>query len=257
MFSLQGKNAFITGGRRGIGRAVAVRFIQAGARVVIADIEDGSDVAEEIGATFVGVNVGNEESVAGALAQAAERFGGRLDIVCNNAGVGDIGPKIEETEQWLIEKVTRINQWGVLYGLKHAPAHMNDGGSIINTSSAAAFKSMIGTAVYSAAKKAVLSLTSMSALELGGRSIRVNAVCPGYIDTDMGSGDEGENLSKALKALGRIGTIDDITGVFHFLAADESAYITGQSIIVDGGMMAGPPAQLLKQIIGRDRTIGE
>ena len=257
MFSLQGKNAFITGGRRGIGRAVAMRFIQAGAQVVIADIEDGTRAAKEIGATFVTVDVGNEESVAGALAQAAGRLGGRLDIVCNNAGVGDIGPKIEETEQWLIEKVTRINQWGVLYGLKHAPAHMNDGGSIINTSSGAAFKSMIGTAVYSAAKKAVLSLTGMAALELGPRRIRVNAVCPGYIDTDMGSGDEGENLSKALAALGRIGSTDDIAGVFHFLAADESAFITGQSIIVDGGMMAGPPAQLLMQIIGRDRTIGE
>ena len=257
MFSLQGKTAFITGGKRGIGRAVAARFIQAGARVVIADIEDGARVAEEIGATFVTVDVGNEKSLARALAETVDFLGARLDIVCNNAGVGDIGPKIEETEQWLIEKVTRINQWGVLYSLKHAPAHMNDGGSIINTSSAAAFKNMIGTAVYSAAKKAVLSLTSMSALELGPRRIRVNAVCPGYIDTDMGSGDEGENLSNALTALGRIGSTDDIAGVFHFLAADESAYITGQSIVVDGGALAGPPAQLLMKIIGRDRTIGQ
>ena len=257
MFSLEGKNAFITGGMRGIGQAVAKRFIKAGAKVVIADIADASRVAEEIGATYVKVDVGNEDSVAEALKAATELLDGKLDIACNNAGVGDIGPKIEETELALIEKVTRINQWGVMYGLKHAPKHMNDGGSIINTSSAAAYLNVIGTAVYSAAKKAVVSMTEMSALELGGRGIRVNAVCPGYIETDMGSGDEGQKLSQMFTALGRQGTTDDIVGVFHFLAADESAYITGQSIIVDGGWLAGPTAQLLMQVIGRDRTIGE
>ena len=257
MFSLENKKAFITGGASGIGRAVAERFIRAGAAVVIADIRDGTSIAEGIGAKFQHVDVGNEASVAAALQGAVGLLGGKLDIVCNNAGVGDIGPKIEETEQSLIEKVTRINQWGVMYGLKHAPANMNDGGSIINTSSLAAFKATIGTGVYSATKKAVLSMTEMSALELGSRRIRVNAICPAYIATDLGSGDEGDKLSEMFTALGRKATTDDIVGIFHFLAAAESSYITGQAIIADGGWSAGPPAQLLMKIIDRDRTIGE
>jgi len=257
MFSLENKNAFITGGASGIGRAVAERFINAGAAVVISDIRDATAVAEDIGAKFQQVDVGSEDSIVAALQGAVEQLGGKLDIVCNNAGVGDIGPKIEETEQSMIEKVTRINQWGVMYGLKHAPAMMNDGGSIINTSSLAALKATIGTAVYSAAKKAVLSMTEMSALELGGRGIRVNAICPAYVETELGSGEEGDKMSAMFTALGRKARVEEITGVFHFLAAAESAYITGQAIVVDGGWSAGPPAQLLMKIIGRDRTIGE
>ena len=252
MFSLEGKTAFITGGAGGIGLAVAQRFIDAGARVIIADIIDGTKVADEIGAIYLPIDTGNEESVTCALQSAEIKLEMRLDIVCNNAGVGDIGFKIEDTETALIEKVTRINQWGVLYGLKHAPKHMNDAGSIINTASMAAVVSKIGSVVYSAAKRAVLSMTEMSALELGKRGIRVNAVCPAYIATAMGSGEEGVKLAKAFTAFGRVGMVEDLVGVYHFLAADESSYMTGQTLMIDGGWSCGPTAQLLQQIIGRD-----
>jgi NAD(P)-dependent dehydrogenase (short-subunit alcohol dehydrogenase family) len=249
MFSLQGKSAFITGAAGGIGLAVAIRFIEAGAEVVVSDIVDGSQAADEIGAHFVSIDVSSEESVAEALERATGLVG-TLDIVVNNAGVGDVGPTLEESPQALIERTTAINQWGVLYGLKHAPSQMNDGGSIINTSSLAAIVNLPGNGVYSAAKRAVLSLTEMSALELGHRGIRVNAVCPGYVETALGSAEEGDALCEAFTALGRKATTDDVVGLYHFLASDESSYITGQAINVDGGWTCGPTSALLEQVIG-------
>jgi 3alpha(or 20beta)-hydroxysteroid dehydrogenase len=250
MFSLSGKRAFVTGGTSGIGRAVAEAFIAHGATVVIADITDGTTVANDIGARFVSVDVSNEDSVKRGLREAAELCGGNFDTVVLNAGVGDVGPTFEETDQTLIEKVTKINHWGVLYGLKHAPTHMNDGGSIISTSSMAAFINLPGSGVYSAGKRAVTSMTEMAALELGDRGIRVNCVCPGYTATAMGSGEEGKRLCEAFTALGRVATVDDMAGVYVFLASNASAYMTGQSLKVDGGWGCGPTETLLELVTG-------
>jgi len=249
MFSLQDKAAFITGAAGGIGFAVAQRFTEAGARVAIADIVDGSFAASEIGAHFLSIDVSDEASVARAIEEASTLVG-RLDIVVNNAGVGDVGPTLEETPEELVRRTTSINQWGVLYGLKHAPRHMNDVGSIINTSSLAAVVSIAGNGVYSAAKRAILSYTEISALELGHRGIRVNAVCPGYVDTALGSAEEGDALCEAFTPLGRKATTDDVVGLYHFLASDESSYITGQAINVDGGWSCGPTRALLERVIG-------
>lgn len=254
MFSLQGKNAVVTGAAGGIGRAVAERFIAAGARVAITDIIDGQAVADDIGARFLHMDVGSEDSVARGLEQAREELG-LLDIVVNNAGVGDVGTLLADTPAEVFERITRVNQWGVFYGLKHAPAHMSDGGSIINTSSLAAIIKMAGSGAYSASKAAVVSLTRMAALELGRRGIRVNAVCPGYIDTALGSGDEGQVLSEQFTALGRKGTPADLVGTFHFLASDESSYLTGQALIVDGGWSCGPSPQILETLLGSN-TVG-
>lgn len=252
MFDLAGKVTFITGGARGIGRAVAERFIAAGAHVTIADFIDAEDVAKEIGAAYVRVDVSDEDSVAAALGKAAGS--GKLDIVINNAGVGEVGETFEQVSQQTIERMTSINQWGVLYGLKYAPQHMNDHGSIINTASMAAFVNMVGSAVYSASKAAVVSMTRMAALELGARGIRVNAICPAYIETDMGSDVEGDALSKMFTALERKGKTADLVGVFHFLAADESSYITGQAIKVDGGWSCGPTPALLETVLGKSHV---
>jgi NAD(P)-dependent dehydrogenase (short-subunit alcohol dehydrogenase family) len=249
-FSLKGKTAFVTGGTSGIGRAAAEAFLANGARVVVADITDGTDIADSIGAAFVHVDVSDEDSVASALQQATDTLETKLDVVVLNAGVGDVGPTFEKTEQALIEKVTKINHWGVLYGLKHAPGYMNDGGSIISTSSMAAFINVPGAGVYSAGKRAVTSMTEMSALELGGRGIRVNCVCPGYTATALGSGEEGQKLCEAFTALGRVATVDDMTGVYVFLASDASSYMTGQSLKVDGGWDCGPTERLLELVTG-------
>jgi NAD(P)-dependent dehydrogenase (short-subunit alcohol dehydrogenase family) len=250
MFNLKGKNAYVTGAAGGIGRAVATRFLKAGAQVIITDVTDATQVAEEIGAVFHRVDVSDEQQVSRSLAKAEKQLG-KLNIVVNNAGIGDVGYTFEESDQSLIERTTKINQWGVLYGLKHAPKHMNDGGSIINTSSMAAIINLIASGVYSATKAAVISMTRMSALELGSRGIRVNAVCPGYIATALGSGDEGVDLCEAMTALGRVGTTDDLTGLYHFLASDESSYLTGQALQVDGGWSCGPSKAVLEKVLGK------
>lgn len=251
MFDLAGRNAFVTGGSSGIGFAVAKAFIDRGARVVIADISDATDTAKEIGATAVICDVSDEASTAAAIQFAADTLG-ELDIVVLNAGVGDVGPLLADVDQALIEKVTAINHWGVVYGVKHAPALMRDGGSIISTSSLAAFISLPGASIYSAGKRAVVSLTETAAIELGGRGIRVNCVCPGYTDTAMGSGEEGAAICEAFTALGRPATVDDLTGVYVFLASDASSYVTGQAIKVDGGWSSGVTPALLKLVTGSD-----
>ena len=256
MFSLVGRNALVTGGTSGIGKAVAEAFIAHGAHVVVADITDGAAIANSMGAAFVHIDVSSEASVAAALRQSVESLGGKLDIVVLNAGVGDVGPTFEQTDQALIDKVTKINHFGVLYGLKHAPEHMNDGGSIISTSSMAAFINVPGAGVYSAGKRAVISMTEMAALELGPRGIRANAVCPGYTATALGSGEEGEKLCEAFTALGRVATVDDMAGVYVFLASPASAYMTGQALKVDGGWHCGPTSKLLEMVTGSSEAPG-
>ena len=250
MFSLKNKRAFITGAANGIGRAVAQAFMAQGASLVIADIVEASEVAEEIKAHAIKIDVSDEGSVQRALAEAAEHLGGPLDIVVLNAGVGDVGPTLQETDQGLIDKVTKVNHYGVLYGLKHAPTHMNDNGAIICTASMAAFITVPGSGVYSAGKRAVTSLVETAAGELGKRGIRVNAVCPGYTATAMGSGEEGQKLCEAFTALGRVAEVEDMAGVFVFLACDASRYMTGQSLKVDGGWDFGPTERLLEIITG-------
>lgn len=257
MFSLAGKNAYITGGSSGIGRAVAEILIENGAHVVIADIVDATEVAREIGATYIKCNVSDETDVETSLKQSVVALSGLLDIVILNAGVGDVGPSFEETEQNLLEKVTKINQWGVLYGLKHAPKVMNDGGSIIATSSMASKLSVPGSGVYSAAKAAVNSMVSMSALELGERGIRVNSICPGYVNTVLGNSPEERRCSEAMTALGRHAEPkEDVAPVFLFFASDASRYVTGQAISVDAGMHNGLTQKMLSLVSGSSSAPG-
>lgn len=258
MGNLKNKNAYISGGSSGIGRAVAELFIEQGARVVIADIVDGTSVANEIGAQYVRCNVADEQSVDDSFAQSCELLNGKLDIVILNAGVGDVGYSLQETTFELLEKLTKINQWSVLYGLKHAPSYMNDGGSIINTSSMAAVLNIPGSGVYSAGKRAILSMTAMSALELGQRNIRVNAVCPGYVNTALGNSPEEQKFSEIFTAIGRHAEPkDDIAPVYAFLASNASRYITGQTIKVDGGMDLGPTEKLLELVTGSASSPGK
>lgn len=239
MFSLKGKSAFITGGARGIGLAIAERFIAAGATVVITDIADATVVAEEIGAIYLPIDVTSEESVAAALAGTEAKVG-KLDILVNNAGGALKDAVISEEEYANYQRTMLLNTDSVLFGLKHAPAHMNDGGSIINTSSLAALYTVAEYASYSAAKAAVLALTRSAAMHLGSRGIRVNAVLPGTHTTPSQPADGLEaHLCRKLAPLGTEGQVEDLAGVYHFLAASESRYITGQNLVVDGGWMLG------------------
>ncbi|MDG0980968.1 MAG: SDR family oxidoreductase [Halieaceae bacterium] len=255
MFSVENKTAFITGGSSGIGQAVAHRLALLGCSVIIADINKPSKLEPKT--HFVHCDVSQEDAIKTALYDAKSLLNQPIDIVILNAGVGDVGPKITDTDAKLVNKISAINQWGVFYGLKHAPEHMNDGGSIIVTSSMASLISIPGTAVYSACKAAINSMVSMAALELGKRQIRVNAVCPGYVDTELGNSAEELKLTKMFTALGRhADPATDIAGVYIFLASSASQYMTGQALEVDGGWRCGPTDQLLELVTGSSLAPG-
>jgi NAD(P)-dependent dehydrogenase (short-subunit alcohol dehydrogenase family) len=246
MFSLEGKNAFITGGANGIGLAVAKRYSEAGANVVIADLTDGTNVARQIGAHYLKLNVADENQVKNSLTEAVE-LNGKLDIVVNNAGItgrDDFVAITEGNAKHLLE-VFEVNTFGVFYGLKHAPALMNNGGSIIITSSLSAVMGVPGNGQYSATKAAIGQLGRVSALELGPRGIRVNSICPSFLRTDMGGDNLGTYIASMVSAVGHIGELKDVVGVYHFLAADESRYVTGQVLNVDGGWSAGLSNQVM------------
>lgn len=249
MFSLEGKVAVITGGAGGIGQATVRRFSSAGARVVVADVNDAQALAEEVAGLFVQTDVSDEAQVE-ALMNAAASAHGRIDVVINNAGIPVGGATIANVSSGAgvasddFRRSFGTNALGAVYGIKHAVPHMHEGGAIINTASLAGLQGMYGSAPYVAAKFAVVGITKTAALELAGRGIRVNCVCPGNIDTPMGASPEYADVTNAMTPLGRAGRPEEVAALFHFLASDDSSYITGQAISIDGGMTAGPSLRL-------------
>lgn len=251
MFSLEGKVAVITGGASGIGKATALRFSRAGARVVVADIQDGSGVAREAGGIFVKTDVGREDQVRALLERAVAEFG-KLDVVVNNAGIGE-GGQIQEITEDQFDRVLQVNTKGVLWGLKHAAVLISDGGSIINTASYAGVAAFPSYGSYSASKAAVIALTRTAALELAPRRVRVNAVCPGTIDTPINEGPMAQvelALASHVHPLRRIGLPEEVAALFHFLASDESSFITGLAIPIDGGLSAGIGLGIIEPMLG-------
>lgn len=238
LFSLAGKNAFITGACSGIGLAVAKRFKAAGARISVADIQLSAEL-EQFGVPYYRCDVSMESQVADALQRAVSDLGA-LDIVVNNAGIALEEGQIVDADSKVFEKTLAVNLNGVLYGLKYAPKYMNDGGSIINTASLASQTAVPEYTGYAASKSGVVSLTRQAAVELGARNIRVNAVCPGTTITPMEPAGSAESeLCRYFTALGRPGLPEEQAAVFHFLAADDSAYVNAQAICVDGGWVHG------------------
>lgn len=255
MFSLQDKRVFITGAHQGIGLATARRFAAAGARVAMVDIQDASSAAAELGATYVHADVSKEDDVVAAY-EAALAVMGKLDAVIINAAIDHFGPRIDEIDKGLLDRLTATNHYGVIWCMKHAPRFMNDGGSIINNSTFAALIGFPGAGAYSSSKAASLTLTRIAAQELGERGIRVNAVCPGYINTSLGIESEAHHRRatknvETFTALGRWGVPEDVAALFHYLAADDSSYLTGQVLSIDGGWMAGPSPRLFDAVQSR------
>jgi len=243
MFSLQSKNAFVTGGTAGIGLAIARNFVSAGANVTISGRRDGSETAREIGAHFRQLDVRDEQGFLKSFEAFVENSG-LLDVLVLNAGIVHEN-SIKDLPADEAKDVFDVNVNGVFYGLKYGQQFMRDGGSIILTSSIVAVLGSPESSVYSASKAAVSSLARSAAIELGSRRIRVNAVCPGGIRTDMAMPGE---FFEVLTPLGRIGETDDLVGIYNLLASDASAYITGQQIVVDGGMTAGLTPQIIEKI---------
>ena len=242
MGRLDGKVALITGGSRGQGEAEARRFAAEGAKVVIGDVrvDKGEAVAASIGdaAVFTHLDVSSEEEWAAAVALTTERFGG-LDVLVNNAGIGYTARLENHTlEQW--DQIIGVNQTGVFLGIRAAVAPMTErgGGSIVNISSGAGLRATKYMIAYAATKYAVTGMTASAALELARYGIRVNSIHPGVIDTPMlGRASKADQVVKGTP-LRRMGTPDEIANVALFLASDESSFMTGAHVPVDGGVVA-------------------
>ncbi|MET9377920.1 SDR family NAD(P)-dependent oxidoreductase [Streptomyces sp. NPDC003035] len=249
MGKLDGRVVVITGAARGQGEQEARLFAAEGARVVLADVLDdlGEALAKELGeerAAYVHLDVTREEDWAGAVAAAKERFG-RIDGLVNNAGILRFN-ELVSTPLAEFQAIVQVNQVGCFLGIRTVAPEIEaaGGGTIVNTASYTGVTGMAGVGAYAATKHAVLGLTRVAALELAAKGIRVNAVCPGAIDTPM-SNPEGVDpaataeLYRSLVPLGRIGRPEEVAALALFLTSDDSAYITGQPFVIDGGWLAG------------------
>ena len=252
---LNGKVAVITGGASGMGHSTVLRFLNEGAHVVIADFneENGDAVAAEGKAAghgdalrFIKTDVAKEADIEAMINLAVVEFG-RLDIIFNNAGVGGaVGPIWDiEVEEW--DYTFDVLTKGVFLGIKHAARAMKQqgqGGAIINTASTAGLSGGSGPLVYSAAKAAVINLTKAAAVQLAPDRIRVNAICPGGILTGLTNQGDPEAAAKFLNTFQpwpEHGKGENIAGAAVFLASEDSAFVTGEALVVDGGLTAIGP----------------
>jgi NAD(P)-dependent dehydrogenase (short-subunit alcohol dehydrogenase family) len=256
MGRLEGKAAIVTGAASGIGRASALAFAREGARVLAVDREAAglavtvAEIEAQGGEAFAqAADVGDEAEVRAYVALAEERFGG-LDVVYANAGIsGGVTPLLEQpVELWT--EVLRVNLIGPFLAIKHAAPKMiaRGGGSIVLTASVAALRASAGGSPYAASKAGVASLAQTAANSLSGTGVRVNAICPGLIETGMtkpmfdrarAKGSEGK--IGQLNPLQRAGRPPEIAAMAVFLASDESSYVNGQAFAVDGGLSSTHP----------------
>jgi 3-oxoacyl-[acyl-carrier protein] reductase len=238
---LESKIAIITGGGRGIGKATAQLFINEGATVVIAEFDEvsGQSTANELGAHFIKTDISNEESVNALFNFVSSEFG-QLDILVNNAGIlADSTLKKLDPESF--DAVINVNLRGVyLCGRAAADIMIEQGsGVILNASSVVAHHGNFGQTNYVASKAGVIGITKVWARELGKDGIRVNAVAPGFIQTNMTAGmpEKVVNMMGEKVPLKRWGQPEDVANAYTFLASDEASYITGAVLNVDGGVV--------------------
>jgi len=246
---LEGKRALVTGAGRGLGLAIATKFAEYGAQVTLADLDDATahEAAAKIGgdAFAVHCDVTKSADVQSAITAVTDRFGG-MDVIVNNAGI-EIGKPLPEITDEEFDRLMRINVNGVFYGIKYAvPALAATQGCIINMSSVAGLGGVPLLGAYCASKAAVIRLTQTAATELREAGIRVNAVCPAFIDTEMverlvapfeaATGAVFDDL--AAQAQGRLGTPEEVAETVAFLASDDAKWVNGAYYILDNALTA-------------------
>ncbi|MEU6991454.1 glucose 1-dehydrogenase [Streptomyces sp. NPDC046465] len=257
MGKLDGRVVIVTGAARGQGEQEARLFVEEGAKVVVADVldEQGEALAKELGeeaAAYVHLDVGDEADWQRAVATAKDTFG-KIDGLVNNAGILRFN-ELVSTPLEEFKEIIQVNQIGCFLGIRTVAPEIAaaGGGTIVNTASYTALTGMAFVGAYAATKHAILGLTRVAAVELAGQHIRVNAVCPGAVDTPMtnpaqldpdadpeAAREAVAELYKKLVPLGRIGRPQEVAALALFLTGDDSAYITGQPFVIDGGWLAG------------------
>jgi NAD(P)-dependent dehydrogenase (short-subunit alcohol dehydrogenase family) len=250
---VRGKVAFVTGAAGGIGRATALAFARAGANVTAADVsqpgvQETARMIEQFGGQALAVrcDVTSSRDVQAALTQTVDRFG-RLDAAFNNAGIEQpITPTADITEDdW--DRIVAINLRGVFLCMKYEIPLLlqHGGGAIVNTSSGAGVVGIAGQAAYTAAKHGVVGLTKSAALDYARSGVRINAVCPGIIATEMmdrftGGTPEGHDRVIAQEPIGRMGRPEEIAAAVLWLCSDAAAFVVGHAMVIDGGQTVGP-----------------
>jgi NAD(P)-dependent dehydrogenase (short-subunit alcohol dehydrogenase family) len=252
---LEGKVAIVTGAGSGIGRASATMFAREGAKVLAADVTAAVDETAALingaGGTAIAVqaDAGNEAQVKSLVERAIGELGG-LHVLYANAGISGGVTTFDDTSLELFNEILRVNLIGPFLAIKHAQAHMVEqgGGSIICTASVAGLRAGAGGLPYSASKAAVINLVQSSANMLRYTGVRVNAICPGLIETGMTKplfdyvrARGSESRVGQMCALGRAGAPDEIAAMALFLASDEASYVNGQAFVVDGGLSSSHP----------------
>jgi len=247
-YDFSGKGALIIGGTTGIGRAAAKAFAGSGAKVVVAGLgaADGHSLEVEIAAAggdvlFVETDVRQEDQMVRLFETAVRRLG-RVDIALNNAGVEGPFAPVHEISSDDFDRIISANLKGMWLGMKQQIPHMleNGGGAIVNTSSTAGVKSIPNVGIYSASKHAIVGLTKAAALEVARGGVRINAIAPGPMDTGllerMVAGHIPVSAIAEGTPLGRISSPDEIARAMMWLCSDDAGYVTGQTLLVDGGL---------------------